>query len=118
MRLSLDHIQLAIPVGEEDRARAFWCDLLGFTEVEKPPTLAARGGAWFVHGTTTVHVGVEEPFVAAAKAHPAFLVSDLNDLAKCLAAKGFQLRWDREIIDTVRFHVNDPFGNRLEFISE
>ena len=113
-----DHVQVAIPAGSEDIARGFYGDLLAMTELAKPPVLARRGGCWFTAGDAVLHLGVEEPFAAAAKAHPAFLVTDLDDLAALLESAGFAVTWSSgEIPGVHRFHTADPFGNRLEFQS-
>ena len=109
--VAIDHVQLAIPAGGEDDARHFWCDLLGFAEVPKPELLAKRGGAWFANGPVQVHVGIETPFAAAQKAHPAFRVDDLATLATLLTQSGHPVRWDTEIPGVLRCHANDPFGN-------
>jgi catechol 2,3-dioxygenase-like lactoylglutathione lyase family enzyme len=114
----LDHVQIAIPVGGEDRARAFYVGVLGLREVPKPPVMAARGGAWFVVGEQGLHVGVEDPFVPAKKAHPAFRLASAEDvraLAAHLDAQGIEVRFSSETADAVRFHTDEPFGNRLEF---
>lgn len=116
MFVAIDHVQLAIPAGGEVQARRFWCDLLGFNELPKPDSLAIRGGAWFEHGSVQVHVGVEAEFARARKAHPAFRVSDLLIIAKLLTEAGYPIRWDTEIPDVIRCHVDDPFGNRIELI--
>lgn len=111
-----DHVQVAIPTAAEAAARAHYGDLLGMTEVPKPAALAARGGCWFRGGTAVLHLGVEEPFSPARKAHPAFLVDDLDGLAAVLTAAGHECVVDDGAIPGVRrFHTFDPFGNRLEF---
>ena len=115
---SFDHVQLAMPVGGEEAARAFWVGLLGFIEQPKPASLAARGGAWFDGGAVVVHVGGETSFVPARKAHPAFRVGSIDALASRFDAAGHPVRWDTEIPDLRRFHVDDPFGNRLECVSD
>jgi len=120
--LSLDHVQVAIPAAGEELARAFYGDLLGLVEVEKPPLLAARGGAWFRVGALELHLGVEQPFAPARKAHPAFRLDDLGSLealATRLEAAGAEVTWadPAEIPGRTRFHVSDPFGNRLEFLA-
>jgi len=116
MIIGLDHVQLAIPAGGEESARSFYRDLLGMSEVPKPPALAGRGGCWFTAGTAVLHLGVEEPFVPARKAHPALLVTDLGGLEAALTAAGRQcVRADGEIAGVRRFHTADPFGNRIEF---
>lgn len=113
----LDHVQLAMPPGAEDAAREFYSGLLELTEIPKPPILAARGGVWFQGPDFQVHLGVEQDFHPAKKAHPAFRSSQLNDLARALDAAGVQLTWDDAIPGVHRFFAADPFGNRIEFIA-
>jgi catechol 2,3-dioxygenase-like lactoylglutathione lyase family enzyme len=116
MITGIDHVQLAMPRGREDAARSFYAGLLGLTELAKPPVLAVRGGCWFASGAAVLHLGVEEPFAPARKAHPALLVDDLDALAAALAAAGCDcVRADGEIPGVRRFHTSDPFGNRVEF---
>lgn len=88
MITGLDHVQVAIPVGGEPVARDYYGAVLGMDEIPKPEALAARGGCWFTSGNAVLHLGVEEPFAPAKKAHPAFLVSDLDALAAVLEAGG------------------------------
>lgn len=109
----IDHVQVAIPPGGEPLARRFYAGLLGLPEVAKPPVLAARGGAWFEAGSTRIHVGVETDFVAARKAHPALLIEGLRQFVE---ASGLDARWSDEIAGSVRCHIDDPFGNRIELI--
>jgi catechol 2,3-dioxygenase-like lactoylglutathione lyase family enzyme len=111
----IDHVQLAIPVGAEDRARAFYGDLLGLTEVPKPAELAGRGGCWFEHGDVHVHIGVEADFHPARKAHIAFVVDDVHGLNKSARAAGYEVKDDDPLEGLERIFVFDPFGNRLEF---
>ena len=116
MITGLDHVQVAMPRGAEEVARAFYAGLLGMTEVPKPPALAARGGCWFTSGTAVLHLGVAEPFSPARKAHPAFLAEDIGRLQAALTAAGHEcVRTDEEIPGVRRFHTHDPFGNRVEF---
>lgn len=110
----IDHVQVAAPGGCEPEARAFYGELLGLEELPKPEALAARGGCWFQAGAQELHVGVEEPFVPARKAHPGLIAADLDALAERLAAAGVDVFWDAAIPGTKRFHTADPFGNRLE----
>ena len=106
--MRVDHVQVAAPPGCEPEARAFYGGVLGFREVEKPETLRARGGVWFEQ----LHVGVEEDFRPARKAHPAFVADDLD----ALAARIGDVQWDDAVPGVRRFYANDPFGNRLEFV--
>lgn len=116
MITGLDHVQVAMPRGAEGAARAFYAGLLGMTELPKPPVLAARGGCWFTSGAAVLHLGVEEPFSPARKAHPAFLAHDIGALQAALTAAGYECaRSDEEIPGVRRFHTHDPFGNRVEF---
>jgi catechol 2,3-dioxygenase-like lactoylglutathione lyase family enzyme len=111
----IDHVQVAAPPGCEAEARAFYGELLGLEELAKPEALAARGGCWFRAGTQELHVGVEEPFAPARKAHPGLVVGDLDALAARLTGAGIAVSSDDSIPGTKRFHAADPFGNRLEF---
>jgi catechol 2,3-dioxygenase-like lactoylglutathione lyase family enzyme len=112
----IHHVQLAIPAGGEDACRRFWAGVLGLTELDKPPVLAARGGCWFAGGGLEVHLGVEADFVPARKAHPGILVADLRALAARLEQAGAPVTWDPEFPGHDRFYSADPFGNRLEFL--
>lgn len=115
--LRLDHVQLAMPVGGEDAARAYYRDLLGMTEEPKPAALAVRGGCWFRAGDLALHLGAEADFRPAKKAHPGLVVDDLDALADALRGAGRDVRWSDEVPGVRRFHSDDPFGNRLEFIA-
>jgi catechol 2,3-dioxygenase-like lactoylglutathione lyase family enzyme len=112
----IDHVQLAMPPGGEDRARAFYADLLGLQEVPKPAPLAGRGGCWFEAREVRVHLGVEDPFTAARKAHPAFEVDDLAALLERLDAAGVSISPAETLDSIARAHVDDPFGNRIELL--
>lgn len=117
--IALDHVQVAMPAGEEAKARAFYIGVLGMSELKKPDSLARRGGAWFAGGdgaSVQIHLGVEADFRPARKAHPAVLVSDIDALAERITKAGHAVKWDDELEDTRRFFCDDPFGNRLEFI--
>ncbi|MUK88835.1 glyoxalase [Ornithinibacillus sp. L9] len=112
----IDHVQLAAPIGGEQKARDFYQHILGFKEVEKPDTLRRRGGVWFQAGTVHLHIGVEEPFTPAKKAHPAIHVKNIEGLKKYLAKMGVSFLNDTNLPGANRFYVTDPFGNRLEFL--
>ena len=111
----IDHVQIAAPPGCESAARAFYGGLLGMEELPKPEPLAARGGCWFKAGQLELHVGVEDPFTPARKAHPGFVVGNLEALRQALAGQGIEVRDDRDLAGVERFYADDPFGNRLEF---
>lgn len=113
---TLHHIQLAVPPGFEDSARRFYGGVLGLDEVEKPAALAGRGGCWFRGPTIELHIGVEEPFRAAAESHPAIRVEAIDDLADRLVASGYGVKWDDSLPGYRRFYTNDAVGNRLEFL--
>jgi len=110
----IDHVQVAAPAACEDDARAFYGGLLGLEEIPKPPALAARGGCWFRAGGQELHIGVEEPFAPARKAHPGLVADDLDVLVERLRTAGHEVAFDDAIPGAKRFHVVDPFGNRLE----
>ena len=113
--LDIHHVQVAAPRGSEDVLRAFYGDLLGMAEVAKPAELVARRGVWFRAGGVEVHLGVEEPFAPARKAHPGLLVDDLDAVAQRLEAAGRPVA--RGMLPGFRrFHTADPCGNRLELL--
>jgi catechol 2,3-dioxygenase-like lactoylglutathione lyase family enzyme len=115
---AIDHIQIAAPPGCEAEARRFYGELLGLVEVPKPEGLRARGGAWFEVGSRQLHIGVEEGFAPARKAHPALAVEPgtLDELAARLSDAGAEVAWDASIPGVRRFYVEDPWGNRLELL--
>lgn len=125
--MRLHHVQVACPPGGEDVARRFYADGIGLTEVDKPADLAARGGAWFRAYnddggavTAELHVGVEDPFTPARKAHPAFVVDDLDEVATRLRGLGFEVDEGQRATfpGHVRFHTYDGHGNRVEVLAD
>ena len=115
--LNIDHVQIAMPPGEEAIARRFYADLLEMREVPKPAALAGRGGCWFAAGNVQLHLGVERDFRAARKAHPALCVTGYEALLAKLKAAGVELIEANDLADVQRAHVFDPFGNRIELIA-
>ncbi|MBL1290075.1 VOC family protein [Streptomyces sp. NPDC057067] len=116
MITAVDHVQLAAPPGSEDALRAFYVGVLGLTEIPKPKALAARGGCWFGTGPVQLHLGIEEDFRAARKAHPGLRVTGIDAYAARLAEHGAPVEWDDNLPGHRRFHSQDPVGNRLEFL--
>jgi len=114
--LRINHVQIAMPQGQEEAARRFYGGVLGLSELPKPSRLAARGGAWFALAGAQLHLGVDADFRAAKKAHVAFDVEELDALAERCRASGHAPRPDEEIDGRRRFFVDDPFGNRVEVI--
>ncbi|WP_280265308.1 glyoxalase [Nocardia wallacei] len=115
--LGLHHVQLAIPPGSEPECRRFYVELLGMREVQKPAVLAARGGLWVRGDRLEIHLGVEQDFRPARKAHPGILVDRLDELADRLEEAGVEAQWDSEFPGFRRFYSFDCVGNRLEFMS-
>jgi catechol 2,3-dioxygenase-like lactoylglutathione lyase family enzyme len=114
--LAYEHVLLSIPAGEERRARKFYVDVLGFTEVVRPESLGGTGGGWFRAGPVNLHLGAEADFHPARLAHPALLVSGLAPLiARCEAA-GHMTKTAEKLPGFNRVHVHDPFGNRIELM--
>ena len=117
--LAIDHIQLAMPAGEETRARAFYGGLLGLSESPKPPELAKRGGVWFQTENVTLHLGIETDFRPAQKAHPALLVDNLEAFLQACQANGVETDASQPPLEGYkRAHVFDPFGNRIELMEK
>ena len=115
----IDHVQLAMPQGREDDARTFYGGLLGFDEIAKPEALAARGGVWFRAGLVNIHLGVEQNFTPAKKAHPALRCTFYEALVECLARHDVPVTPDPMPFDgKPHCYVEDPFGNRIELIND
>jgi catechol 2,3-dioxygenase-like lactoylglutathione lyase family enzyme len=116
MVVRIDHVQLAAPKGCEAAAREFYGSILGLREIEKPASLRARGGCWFQCGEQQLHIGVESTFQPAKKAHPAFAVSNLEELRGLLVVHAIRITDDDALPGARRFYAEDPWGNRLEFL--
>ncbi|MFH8464156.1 VOC family protein [Streptomyces sp. NPDC017991] len=116
MLTAVDHVQLAAPPGAEGVLRAYYVDVLGMTEIPKPPVLAARGGCWFRADGVQLHLGIERDFRPAKKAHLGLRVTGIETYATRLAAHGAAVTWDDELPGHRRFDSEDPVGNRLEFL--
>lgn len=115
---ALHHVQMTMPEGRENTARAFFYGVLGMAEIEKPATLAERGGCWFAAGNASLHMGVEAEFTPARKAHPAFRVSSLTALIARLEETGTDFTRGIDLPGISRIFVHDPFGNRIELLEE
>ena len=125
--MQLHHVQVSMPRAQETAARRFYGDAVGLAEVDKPAALAGRGGCWFrsidgEHITAEIHLGVDDPFLPARKAHPALVVgsvAELEAMAGRIEDVGCEVSWtERDTFDGfVRFHARDPFGNRLEVMT-
>jgi hypothetical protein len=115
----IHHVQVCCPPDTKDVLRAFYVDVVGFTELVQPPMVAPRGGCWFGGDDIELHVGVEADFRPNRKAHPGLMVADLDGLADRLATAGYAVDWAPadEVPGLRRFHTNDPHGNRLEFLT-
>ncbi|MFK0294408.1 VOC family protein [Streptomyces sp. NPDC090442] len=116
MLVAVDHIQLAAPPGSEDQLRRYYGEVLGMTEIPKPPALAVRGGCWFQAGPVQLHLGIETDFRPAKKAHPGLRVAEIEEYAAHLKEHGALVVWDDNLPGHKRFFSEDPVGNRLEFL--
>ncbi|WP_210576455.1 glyoxalase [Streptomyces sp. GESEQ-4] len=116
MITAVDHVQLAAPPGSEERLRSYYVDVLGLTEIPKPPALAARGGCWFQSGPVQLHLGIQDDFRPAKKAHPGLRVNGIETYAARLEAHRASVVWDEILPGHKRFYSEDPVGNRLEFL--
>lgn len=113
---SIDHIQLAAPKGSEPIAKQFFGELLGFQEIVKPENLRKRGGVWFQFGNYQIHIGIEEPFIPAKKAHPAFEIENIEALKTHLTNNKVPFIVDEDLPGANRIYIHDPFGNRIEIL--
>jgi len=117
--IGLDHLQVCIPPGTEETARAFWSGIIGLEEVPQAPELNSVTGCWFRLGAVGLHIGVQDPFVPSQKAHPALRISDraaLDVLVARLEAAGHPVEWAEVPVAEARCKVRDPFGNQVELV--
>jgi len=114
----LDHVQLTMPRGGEDKARAYFGGLLGMQEEPKPEPYNRRGGCWFRAGAASIHLGVEDDFQPWKKAHIALCIADLDTLVARLEASGYKIEWEDAVKSRKRLYTKDPFGNRIELIQD
>jgi catechol 2,3-dioxygenase-like lactoylglutathione lyase family enzyme len=114
--LGIEHVQIAIPLDSQERARAFYSGILGFSEIQKPASMAERKSIWFVAGSVNLHLGIEADFHPAKRAHPAFIVEGLDDILAAFERTGVTVKPDVSFDGFRRLHVFDPFGNRLELM--
>ena len=114
--IGIDHVQLAMPAGAEDEAEAFYQGLLGVQRIDKPAVLDARGGCWFANDAVALHLGVEQGFQPAKKAHPGLVVDGYDDLVARLIEQGCEVSPAETLAGVRRSHIHDPFGNRIELI--
>ena len=115
--IGIDHVQLAMPRGEEMQARSFYGDVLGLIEIPKPAELLGHGGVWFLCGSVQLHLGVEEEFRPAKKAHPALFVTQFEDSIAAMRDAGFKMTDDTSLPNVRRAFISDPFGNRIELVA-
>lgn len=113
---SIHHVQIAIPLASEDRARGFYVGVLGFMEVPKPSNMADRKSIWFTAGSVSLHLGIEADFHPAKRAHPALVVADLDKILDACARERITVKPDVSFDGFRRVHIFDPFGNRLELM--
>src|SRR5436309_2540715 len=105
--VGIEHVQIAIPIASEQRARAFYCGVLGFEEIAKPAEMVERKSLWFVSGKVNLHLGIEVDFHPAKRAHPAFIVQGLDVILASCKREGISVKQDTSFQRFRRFHVYD-----------
>jgi catechol 2,3-dioxygenase-like lactoylglutathione lyase family enzyme len=119
--VGLDHAFLTIPEDGEQEARRFYTGLLGLDEIPKPEGLAESNGVWFQAGGQELHLGCDDGHAPTKRPHPGFRVESvttLDEFARKLEATGAEVQWDDRIEGRKRFYVRDPFGNRVELLTD
>ena len=111
---AIDHVQVAVPRALEPQCLAFYRDVLGLAEIEKPEELKARGGAWFQLPNLQMHVGVDPEPSPKSKRHVCFLVPDLATARSHVVAHGISIEEESVAEGLSRFFIRDPAGNRIE----
>jgi len=113
----LDHVQICIPNGQEDTAREFYTSLIGLTEIQKPHALQKNGGLWYQIADIQLHIGTEKE-TNKSKRHPAFEITNLDEVKKYLIKNGVVIKEEIQIPGCERFSFIDPFGNRIELLEK
>ena len=113
----LNHVQITIPIGQEENARNFYSNIIGLKEIEKPNELKTNGGIWFEIADIQLHIGIEE-IQNNSKRHPAFEVENLAKIKEYLKENGIQIREDIPVLGYNRLSFFDPFGNRIELLEK
>ena len=118
MITALDHVQLAAPPGTEDLLRAYYADVLGMTEIPKPPALAARGGCWFA-GRQPCSSTSASSATSGPRRRPT--PGSASPASRRFAARARRPRAPRSPGTTPSpatgaSTAEDPVGNRLEFL--
>ncbi|MDP2570703.1 VOC family protein [Vibrio penaeicida] len=117
MLKAINHIQITIPSGAQEDAKAFYCNVLGLSEIKKPKTLEGNGSIWLGLGDVAIHFAIEnENYRAFTSAHIAYEVDDLDMYKKTLEANGFIIKKSFQIPSVKRFEFRDPFGNQIELM--
>jgi len=112
----LNHVQICVPFGQEERARQFYGGLLGLEEIEKPEVLKKNGGLWYKIADIQLHVGVEDMGDRASKRHPGFEVENVSEVRAYLEGNGVRVKDEPSLPGVERFSFFDPFGNRIELL--
>ena len=111
---SLHHAQVFYPAGQEARARAFYLDRLGLTEIPRLTEGSGRPGLWFAAGEGQIHLSVEADLHLHPRRHFALRVTDLDRLVASLRESGVPLEEADPIPGWQRIYCFDPFGNKIE----
>jgi catechol 2,3-dioxygenase-like lactoylglutathione lyase family enzyme len=117
MILKVHHAQITVPKGAEDKARGYYCELLGFREIAKPEALISRGGFWLELDGLQIHIGTEDGLDRKlTKAHLAYQVSSIGEWKTKIQEGGYDVLDGIPVPGMSRFESRDPFGNRIEFL--
>ena len=120
MNATIHHVNVTVPRSLESQAKHFYGVVMGLEEVPKPPSLRARGGAWYQLGTMQLHLSIEagEDGLGEnciSKRHVCYTVTDLAQAEQEFRDAGVEiLPDDVPTPGWSRFYVRDPGGNRLE----
>lgn len=113
----LNHAHITVPLAELDKAREFYCEVLGFREIPKPESLK-RGyvSFWVELGDLQLHVGGQEGGFDRHESdnHMAYEVDELEPFRERLEALGFEMSPMVYYPGYRRFEFRDPWGNRTE----
>ena len=111
----LQHVTLETRRADGPAAVEFW-RLLGFEEVEPPPTLRERA-AWMERDGTQIHVMWVDNPVVPPQGHVAVVVDDYERTLERLREAGHEVEERAEHWGAARAVTRAPGGHRVELMA-
>jgi catechol 2,3-dioxygenase-like lactoylglutathione lyase family enzyme len=113
--MSIHHVALETRRSDVDAERRFWA-LLGFEEVDPPPTLRERA-TWVQREGTQIHLlYADDPFIPP-QGHTAVVAPDYAEATARLRSAGIEIEERAPHWGAPRCVVLSPGGHRVEVMA-